>query len=947
MIMKFIRENYKKITIVTFIMAFSLLAFSKINSSYADTTTKEFTRKELQDMVIATATSYLRNNTYSDYDQHAMDQKHTYNGTSIDTFNWRDFNITPEMVSRTNTYHNDCSSFTGEVLLSSINYDFSEYYKYTSNLFYVFNNFNYTKSQSSKSSFIEGYKKTGKSISTYFFNNLAKQTANVSAGTEYKNDSGVVNYYYEYTGNETEEKLDTVVASVKSRLQPGDVVVYRHGASKGHVMIYAGDFYNNDGAKINGFIHSTGTSYNFTTETMNRDKAAVITATIENKVDKIIKKTDPSDATTSYMILRPINYYCSSNNSCTVQVTNNAVVRPALTDLKIEQYVKTDTKDVGKYNSVNINENITYNLSLQNIKNETIKNLTITATTPTNTSYVSCNNDCTYDDKTNEIKWVLKEDSTITNNTYSYTVTINKEGTIKNSGFKIKVNNGSTLDMGVLETQANPTINNKLSKNTITSMLALSNTLNQSGYLTYSSTSTSDQAYKTDINSINENNKIALSSVDFVKFLYYNIYGIDLNTLNKDNIKTSLFNTSNNLYTKKTTSTDEISKMLVPGLYGGRLLLGNDNNDRTRNMVATDLEFGDILVQLTTNVTLIKIYVYLGQQDDYPTFVRLSTDNKIESISGQKAQQLFDSTYAKDLFAVLRPTRYYATTVTLKTKEGLTPLIVPKNGTYKNLPIIEKKYTVTYEYNTTVSEDYPKQTTVDDIFDGWYKDDTKVTEQTKLLQETPHTLTEKYSNKKIKLPTPIKDGYEFKGWYTESTLENKVGNDNNEYTPEKDLTLYAKWEAKEPEKEFEITSDSFTIKDNNIYLTEKSNQFTSYIEKLKYDKTFNYELKLYDENNKQITNNIVFTGSRIKAMNNETVIKEYINIVKGDVNKTGTVTMADVMKLADYLLDESKITEDYNLKAGDVNGTNTVTMADVMKLADYILNGGDLQWKKQ
>ena len=142
MIMKFIRENYKKITIVTFIMAFTLLAFSKINSSYADTTTKEFTRKELQDMVVATATSYLRNNTYSDYDQHAMDQKHTYNGTSIDTFNWRDFNITPEMVSRTNTYHNDCSSFTGDVLLSSINYDFSEYYKYTSNLFYVFNNFN-------------------------------------------------------------------------------------------------------------------------------------------------------------------------------------------------------------------------------------------------------------------------------------------------------------------------------------------------------------------------------------------------------------------------------------------------------------------------------------------------------------------------------------------------------------------------------------------------------------------------------------------------------------------------------------------------------------------------------------------------------------------------------------------------------------------------------------
>ena len=214
----------------------------------------------------------------------------------------------------------------------------------------------------------------------------------------------------------------------------------------------------------------------------------------------------------------------------------------------------------------------------------------------------------------------------------------------------------------------------------------------------------------------------------------------------------------------------------------------------------------------------------------------------------------------------------------------------------------------------------------------------------------PHTLTAKYTNKEITLPTPIKNGFKFLGWYKDSTLQNKASQ-TNKYTPQSDITLYAKWEEEQPDpspepnpnppKEFEITSDEFTIKDGYIYLKENNKEFTSYINKLKYDKSFNYNLKLYD-NDKEITNNIVFTGSKLKAIDNDTVIKEYIKNVKGDVNKTGTVTMADVMKLVDYLFDNDTMTEDYNLKAGDVNNTNTVTMADVMKLVDHILEGGEL-----
>ncbi len=967
--MKFIKNNYKKITPFVVIMLIALISYSATQSSYAETTTKTFTREEIQNMIVSTAVSYLRNNTYSDYDQHSMDASSTYNGsTSITTFNWRDFNITPEMVSRTNNFHDDCSSFVTQVLINSIDYDFSNYYTYTSNLFYVFNNFTYNKANSSKANFIKGYQNAGKSVSTFFFNKLASTQAGVSAGTEYKNDKTLVNYYYEFTGNETSTERNTIKSSVKQRLQPGDIVVYRHktssGSLGGHVMVYAEDFYDNEGNKMTGFIHSTGTSYNFTTETLNRDKYAIRTGTIEDKIDGIID----DEYTTSYMILRPINDYCSSNDSCSLTVPNNSLARPSMTDLKIEQYISNDTKNISKYNSVNINETITYNLDIKNIKINPIKNITISASTPSNTTYVSCNNDCKYSN--NEITWTLDNNSEITSNTYSYTVKVNKETTITNTGFKIKNSDNTILQMSELNTNINPSINNQLDTNVLTSIIKLSQELNENEYLTYG-TSTNDNTYKTDITTINENNKITISSVDYIRFLYYNAYGIDLSTMTKDNIKTSLFNTQSGLYSRKTTNNDAISQMLVPGLYGGRLLKGNDNNDRTRFMVYNDLEIGDIITYYTSSASLINIYIYLGQENNYPTFLRLATDNTITKLTDTSAEDLFNALYAKSLFAIFRPTRYYGVTITLQDNNKTDHITLAKNTTYRNLPIIEKKYTVTYEYNTTPDNECKDKDVVDDIFDGWYKDSTKVDETTTITDQTTHTLTAKYTNKEITLPSPVKNGFKFDGWYEDSTLQNKAS-ETNTYTPESDITLYAKWvEEKstepdtdtdtdpdkdkdtdtdtdpdkdkdpEPVEEFNITSDKFTIEDGYIYLNESNKEFTSYIDNLKYSKTFNYTLKLYDEN-KEITNNIIFTGSKLKAIDNDTVIKEYINIVKGDVNKTGTVTMADVMKLVDYLFDSDTMTEAYNLKAGDVNSTNTVTMADVMKLVDYILEGGEL-----
>ena len=80
------------------------------------------------------------------------------------------------------------------------------------------------------------------------------------------------------------------------------------------------------------------------------------------------------------------------------------------------------------------------------------------------------------------------------------------------------------------------------------------------------------------------------------------------------------------------------------------------------------------------------------------------------------------------------------------------------------------------------------------------------------------------------------------------------------------------------------------------------------------------------------------TGSKIRIeLTTET--KEYTVVVLGDVTGTGKITMADVMKTANYLLDNSVIKEECYKRAADVTKDGNIKISDVMKLANYVLNG--------
>ena len=60
------------------------------------------------------------------------------------------------------------------------------------------------------------------------------------------------------------------------------------------------------------------------------------------------------------------------------------------------------------------------------------------------------------------------------------------------------------------------------------------------------------------------------------------------------------------------------------------------------------------------------------------------------------------------------------------------------------------------------------------------------------------------------------------------------------------------------------------------------------------------------------------------------------NIIKGDANNSGDITIADVVVTAKYILFQNP--DPFNLEAADMNGDGKITITDVVKIANLILD---------
>lgn len=77
------------------------------------------------------------------------------------------------------------------------------------------------------------------------------------------------------------------------------------------------------------------------------------------------------------------------------------------------------------------------------------------------------------------------------------------------------------------------------------------------------------------------------------------------------------------------------------------------------------------------------------------------------------------------------------------------------------------------------------------------------------------------------------------------------------------------------------------------------------------------------------------TGSRIQIINNDLVVKDFLFIVKGDVNPSGKLDISDVVKMANKMFNKTNLNE-YETIAADMNDDNKIDITDIVLLCNIL-----------
>lgn len=135
-----------------------------------------------------------------------------------------------------------------------------------------------------------------------------------------------------------------------------------------------------------------------------------------------------------------------------------------------------------------------------------------------------------------------------------------------------------------------------------------------------------------------------------------------------------------------------------------------------------------------------------------------------------------------------------------------------------------------------------------------------------------------------------------------------------------------------------LSVDDMTV-DGSYLLSEKSGITISSF-KTKLNKVTNLTYNVYYPGGFLIEDNneYVATGDYVEVCN-ESACKQYTVIIYGDVNKSGTVTVADVMMVSTHVIDGNIINDKITLLAGDVNFSDDISVSDVMKISSTVIGG--------
>ena len=168
-------------------------------------------------------------------------------------------------------------------------------------------------------------------------------------------------------------------------------------------------------------------------------------------------------------------------------------------------------------------------------------------------------------------------------------------------------------------------------------------------------------------------------------------------------------------------------------------------------------------------------------------------------------------------------------------------------------------------------------------------------------------------------------GYTFRSW---NTLADGNGKDyfaNNEIVLNEDLILYP------------IYTQNFTYKINNYEVNEKEN----YISKIKPNTSITDILTniTFGDNcsaNFEVKNNLIYTGGKTKIYYNGSVVREFTNIVTGDINGDALINSADLLKIRQHLIGVKPLNGIY-FTASDINYDNIVNSADLLRIRQHLI----------
>lgn len=168
-------------------------------------------------------------------------------------------------------------------------------------------------------------------------------------------------------------------------------------------------------------------------------------------------------------------------------------------------------------------------------------------------------------------------------------------------------------------------------------------------------------------------------------------------------------------------------------------------------------------------------------------------------------------------------------------------------------------------------------------------------------------------------------GYYFDSWNTKYDGTGQTYNEGQEITLDNDLILYP------------IFRESFTYSIKDYFVDENSKVISKIIVGTTEDDFRNHiNLGINYSVIVDTKNSLLYTGGKTKIYNIDGLVKEYVNVVIGDINGDGITNSADLLKIRQHLIGVKPL-EGIYFTSADINYDSIVNSADLLRIRQHLI----------